>query len=346
MDKLRILLVGSGGVGTMAAYALETGGMAEVTAILRSNYDVVQESGFSIDSIEHGKGITGFRPTYIRNSVPNVKKGAISSYDYIVVSTKNIPDVPPTVLDLISPAVNLGTTVILLLQNGINIEKPIIEAFPDNVVLSGVSIISASEPTAGHILHEFRDDVKIGPFPRPSASANVQRAGTQAAHDFIKAYNACGKVHAHYDEDVLFTRWRKLVYNASFNPVSAILGIGVITMRKTHFLITTLILPIMNEVIAIAAAAGVHLPESVAQDMIMTDPVDDDFLPSMGQDAAKGQFMEVEVIVGEAIREAVRLGVKVEVLPTIYALLRGMQMKTKVTKGLQSLQFEKDNPYG
>jgi len=346
MDKLRILLVGSGGVGTMAAYALETGGMAEVTAVLRSNYDIVQERGFSIDSIEHGKGITGFRPAHIRNTVPDVKKGGMFPYDYIVVSTKNIPDISPTVLDLISPAVHLGTTVILLLQNGINIEKPIVEAFPDNVVLSGVSIISASEPMAGHILHEFRDDVKIGPFPRPSASADVQGRGAEAANDFIKAYNACGKVHAHSDEDVLFTRWRKLVYNASFNPISAILGIGVITMRKTHFLITTLILPLMNEVIAIAAAAGVRLPDSVAQDMITTDPVDDDFLPSMGQDAAKGQCMEVEVIVGEAVREAARLGVKVEILPTIYALLRGMQTKTKVARGLQNLRFGEDNPYG
>lgn len=62
-SKANVLLVGSGGVGTMGAYALETGGKAEVTAVLRSNYEAVSKQGFSIDSIEHGDGIVGWKPT-------------------------------------------------------------------------------------------------------------------------------------------------------------------------------------------------------------------------------------------------------------------------------------------
>jgi ketopantoate reductase len=61
--KAKVLLIGSGGVGTMAAYALESGGKAAVTAVLRSNYDAVNKNGFDIDSIEHGSDIKGFRPT-------------------------------------------------------------------------------------------------------------------------------------------------------------------------------------------------------------------------------------------------------------------------------------------
>lgn len=53
--KANVLLVGSGGVGTMAAYALEKGGKASVTAVLRSNYKVVNEKGFDINSIQHGE---------------------------------------------------------------------------------------------------------------------------------------------------------------------------------------------------------------------------------------------------------------------------------------------------
>ena len=61
--KAKVLLIGSGGVGTMAAYALESGGKAAVTAVLRSNYAAVQKDGFEIDSIQHGSGIKGFRPS-------------------------------------------------------------------------------------------------------------------------------------------------------------------------------------------------------------------------------------------------------------------------------------------
>lgn len=38
----------------MAAYALEKGGKASVTAVLRSNYKTVDERGFTINSIQHG----------------------------------------------------------------------------------------------------------------------------------------------------------------------------------------------------------------------------------------------------------------------------------------------------
>ena len=61
--RARVLVIGAGGVGTMAAYALEIGGKANVTAVLRSNYDAVEKHGFSIDSIEHGHDIRGWRPT-------------------------------------------------------------------------------------------------------------------------------------------------------------------------------------------------------------------------------------------------------------------------------------------
>jgi ketopantoate reductase len=60
--KAEILLVGCGGVGTMCAYNLEVGSQATVTAVLRSNYEAVDKSGFSISSIEHGK-VTGWKPS-------------------------------------------------------------------------------------------------------------------------------------------------------------------------------------------------------------------------------------------------------------------------------------------
>lgn len=294
-------------MGTMACYALESGGQAEVTAVLRSNFSVVEQKGFDIDSIEHGKGIKGYRPTHIVNQVPNVIGNSLQPFEYIVVTTKNIPDIRPNVLDLIEPAVTPGVSSIVLLQNGFNIEKSIIERFPENVVLSGVSIISASEPERGHILHEFTDTSKIGPFP--SLKTAPEKSATSARR-FVELYNKCGKVNCEYDNDVAFTRWRKsatpcpccpyycildtdadgigrLVYNASFNSVSAVLNMGVVRMRMTRHIIDDLILPIMREIIATAKAAGVELPKGIEMLQIRLDPPDEDFLPSMGQDAAK-----------------------------------------------------------
>ena len=60
--KSNVLLVGSGGVGTMGSYNLEIGGKATVTAVLRSNFDAVKQHGFTITSLDHGY-VKGWRPT-------------------------------------------------------------------------------------------------------------------------------------------------------------------------------------------------------------------------------------------------------------------------------------------
>jgi ketopantoate reductase len=61
--KREILVIGAGGVGTMACVALERSGMARVTAVLRSNYEKVVRDGFDIESVDHGK-LSGWRPSH------------------------------------------------------------------------------------------------------------------------------------------------------------------------------------------------------------------------------------------------------------------------------------------
>ena len=61
-SKVRVLVVGAGGVGTIAALNLEVGGLATVTAVLRSNFAAVEQFGFQIKSSDHGR-ISGFKPS-------------------------------------------------------------------------------------------------------------------------------------------------------------------------------------------------------------------------------------------------------------------------------------------
>jgi 2-dehydropantoate 2-reductase len=345
MSKIQVLIIGGGGVGTMAAYALETGGKASVTMVLRSNFAAVQQNGFTIDSIQHGHDIKNWRPSHLINSVPDVKDSNTPAYDYIIAATKNVPDVKPTVVDIIEPAVTPGKTTILLLQNGLNIDKPLFARFPDNVVLSGVSLISATETSHGVIRHDDTDDCKVGLFPNPATQFTTTVAET-SARTLIEAYNASGKVTWSYDSDVSFTRWRKLLYNSSFNSVSALLsGLDTPRMRMSEFVIDDLILPIMYEIRSVAKAAGVILPDGIEQKIVRTDPTDTAFVPSMGQDAAKGNFMEVEVIVGEPMREGRRLRVPVPKLEAMYGLLKAKQLMLMERRGLWVAEFGEGAKY-
>jgi ketopantoate reductase len=96
--------------------------------------------------------------TAVRNEVPDVTKEGLLPYDYIILTTKNIPDVPPTVAQLIAPALPKNKTAaqstIVLIQNGLNIEKPLLEAYPYTPVLSGVSLIGSEEREPGMIIQD------------------------------------------------------------------------------------------------------------------------------------------------------------------------------------------------
>jgi hypothetical protein len=52
--------------------------------------------------------------------------------------------------------------------------------------------------------------------------------------------------------------------------------------------------------------------------------------------------MEMEIIVGEPVREAQRLGVPAPTLTFIYSLLKALQTKIKQNKGLVELPPMKD----
>ncbi|KAH7323109.1 6-phosphogluconate dehydrogenase [Stachybotrys elegans] len=344
--KARVLVVGAGGVGIMAAYALETGGRAHVTAVLRSNYDAVRERGIDIDSVEHGRGIKAWRPSAIVRSVPDVARDGLTAFDFIVVTTKNIPDAPPSVVDVIRPAVTPGHTVIVLSQNGINIERPLAAAFPGNAILSSVSMISATETRPGVVLHTYSDSQQIGPFPRPGSSSSIaQEALEDAARRYVAVYNPSGALDVRYDGDVQRARWRKLLYNASFNSVTALLRTDTTRVRMSRHVVDDLVLPIMREVAAAAAACGCALAPEAVERALLVDPTDVFFKPSMCQDVERGNLLELENIVGEPLREGTARGVDMPTLRTVYGLLKGLQLQAKEARGLWEPRFEPDNPY-
>lgn len=271
-----------------------------------------------------------------------VKEG-LPPFDYILVTTKNVPDVSPTVADIIEPAVIPGKTAIVLSQNGLNIEKPVIARYPKNIVISSVSTIGTTERSHGDILHDDTDEQKIGPFYNPEIPQDVAEA---AARHYMEIYDPNGKLELTFEPNVLKTRWRKLVYNASFNTVATVIQMDTSRMRMSVFVVDELLKPIMREIIAAANAAGCDLDPNLPDTVIYNDGLEDYFHPSMMQDVEKGNYFEAEVICGEPLREAEALGVPTPTLQVIYSLLKALQLKTKEAKGAWKPHWADGNPYG
>ncbi|KAK2013697.1 2-dehydropantoate 2-reductase [Colletotrichum eremochloae] len=330
-DKRQVLLVGAGGIGAIAALNLERGGSAEVTAVLRSNFDIVSRKGFSITSCDHGN-VEDWRPSRVLNAVPTTSDPSPAGrYDYVVCCTKNIPDAGPSLPDVIAPAVSPGHTIIVLIQNGLNIQRPFFSRFPTNIVLSGVSRIDAHEVSPGVVEQKQHDLLHIGAFQSPTLDRQDQN---EAARQFVEMYGAAGAATCLYRPDVDFDRWNKLVYNASFNPICALTGLNASELQMTGRTMDSMVVPAMREVLAVAAADGHEISEDVIEKTIALNPVEDNIKPSMQVDFEKGNLIEHENILGEVVREAQKHRVATPVLGILYEICCAHQWRFKKARGL------------
>ncbi|GJD01524.1 2-dehydropantoate 2-reductase [Colletotrichum higginsianum] len=331
--KARVLLVGGGGIGTIAALNLEHGGLAEVTAVLRSNFDIVSRKGFSISSCDHGT-LENWRPARVLNSVPNTSDASPEErYDYLVCCTKNVPDAGSPLPGIVAPAVTPGHTVIVLIQNGLNIQRPFFDRFPSNVVLSGVSRVDAHEVSPGVVEQKQHDLLHIGAFQNPRLDDDEEQQA-RAARRFVALYAAGGAATCLHEPGVDLDRWRKLVYNASFNPICALTGLNASELQMTGKTMDTMVIPAMREVLAVATAAGHEIPGDIVEKTIQLNPVEENIKPSMQVDFEKGNLIEHENILGEVVREAQRHSVATPILTVLYELCCAHQWRFKKDRGL------------
>lgn len=256
---------------------------------------------------------------------------SLPPFDYVVTTTKNCPDIPPSIESLIAPAVTPGHTIIVMVQNGLNIERTMFEAFPTNMVLSGVSMIDSHEGRLGEILHEEHDLLYLGAFHNPTVADPEKEI--QAAKDFVEIYGKAGKTTIEFSADVPYARWRKLIFNAVLNPLCAILSLDDARIRLAGA-VDGLVKPAMKEVFATAKKLGHDLPDDIMDKMIHLDPLDLYLKPSMQCDLEKGNYMEYEYLVGEPLREAEKAGVPTPYLRVIYEMCKALQWRTMEARGL------------
>ncbi|KAI5955423.1 hypothetical protein CANMA_004603 [Candida margitis] len=320
MGKPKVLVIGSGGVGTISAVSLKHNNQSEVTLVVRSDYNLINNQGYSINSCTYGK-LTNWQPHHLAKSVEDAVE-RFGPFDYVLLTTKNIPDGPVTCEDIIAPAIKSGDEVIILLQNGISIEKTMLERFPGHLILSGVSLI-ASTYQQGHVENKGPDIVFLGDFVKPSKHP----LSKEKIDEFISIYHNPDFNQITIDEDVQKTRWEKLIYNSTFNTITALVNLDA-TRLQINNANEELLRPAMMEVIAIAKSVGVECDTSRVELMIhIGDGLF--YAPSMCVDMRKKQLMELEIILGNPIRIAKENGVSTPVLSVIYSLLKMVQFRLK-----------------
>lgn len=250
-----------------------------------------------------------------------------SPFDYVVVTMKTIPEIN-NIAEIIAPSITPGHTAIVLMQNGIYIEPPIIQAFPSCVVLSAASYIGAHERN-GHVVHDDPDYYHIGVFHNPRLDPQYER---QKLEGFVTVYNGSKVVNAEMVDDIQHYRWRKILWNGVYNPMCTITQLDNAAIRRMGGE-CTLIRPAMIEMAAIARADGYDLGPGIVNEMVNVTPMELEFRPSMLVDHDKGNPLEVEVILGNALRVGEKHDVRTPILDITYRQLRLIQARLLTGRG-------------
>ena len=297
----RILVVGTGAVGGFYGGKLAQAGAA-VTTLCRSDYEVVTAKGISITSVF---GDFHFKPERVIREISEYR----SPPDYILVGLKVLPEIDTK--EIIKDAVGPETAIVLL-QNGVDIEEPVARTFPDNEIISGLAFICATRTTPGQIEHTDFGRLVLGRFP---VGRSVK------TDEFARLVNDAG-VPCEVTEDVVSARWRKLVWNAPFNPIS-VLGGGADTRTMVDNPESLeLARQVMEEVCSIAEAAGHPLPAGVVQENIDGTRKMAPYKSSMLVDFEAARPMEVEAILGNGLKVARRYGISAPHMESLYGLLK------------------------
>lgn len=308
----KILIVGAGAIGGFYGGLLAKVG-ADVAVVCRSDYDHVQQLGYQIDS--HDLGSWSFIPSQVLHQAEEYQGVA----DYVILCSKITAEIDR--VEMVRAALSPSSCLVFI-QNGVEIEKELQQAFPQHEIVSGLAFICCNRWQAGVINHIAYGKLTLGNLP-----GGVLPKTRHLQQLFIQAGIECV-----VSEDIMASRWQKCLWNAPFNPLSVLSG-GLATQAILQTQ-ESLVRKIMAEVYAIAAACGHPLPEDAIEINIANTRSMPPYKTSMLLDFQRGQSMETEAILGNTVRAGLREGVTCPNLQALYALmqLRELQLQNEPRK--------------
>jgi 2-dehydropantoate 2-reductase len=275
-------IVGTGAVGGFYGARLADAGH-DVHFLLRSDYDHVRRHGLLVESPLGD----------IRLTSPNAysRPEDMPAVDVVVVALKTTANASlPT---LLPPLLGPATTVVLL-QNGLGNEETVAPLTGDRPLLGGLAFICSLKPGPGHIRHLDYSRVMLAQHGSTAVTPAVEAVGADLESAGIPVTLVA---------DLAEARWRKLVWNVPFSPLSVLLD-ATAQELLAHPRSRSLVEGLMADVQAGAAACGHTIPDEFVADNIRDTETMTPYRSSMKIDYDAGRPLEVDAIVDAPARAA------------------------------------------
>lgn len=303
-DELTYAVIGSGAVGAFYGGCLQHLGR-EVHFLLHSDFDHVRRHGLRIDSVN---GDFTLPQVHAYSNVSDMPR-----CDVVMVALKTTHN---HLLPRLLPPVVKDGGVVLVLQNGLGLERQAAEIVGEDRVMGGLCFLCSNKLGPGHVNHLDYGRVEFADYTSDGTPAGITPRMRTIGGDFERAGNPIV-----LSEDLVLARWKKLIWNVPFNGLAVVLDTDTAaimadptTRARAHAL--------MLEVQAAAkASVGREIEDSFIQMMLDWTKKMEPYLPSMKLDHDAGRPLEVQAIFGAPLRAAEAAGCEVPELSDIYKRL-------------------------
>ncbi|MEN9533949.1 MAG: 2-dehydropantoate 2-reductase [Pseudomonadota bacterium] len=199
---------------------------------------------------------------------------------------------------------------IVLLHNGMGIAEQVVQLFPHNPVIAGVTSHGAMQ--GGHFVfhHTGKGETWLGPVNEAA------KAYAALADDLGAALGQAG-----WDEQILARQWQKLAINCAINPLTALYKLKNGELAGPRF--ADVLQQICVEVADVMQAEGqpTSSDELLRRAMTVVELTADNY-SSMYQDMEQGRETEIEAITGFLLACAAKHGIAVPVNQGLYQAIK------------------------
>ncbi|PSB04707.1 putative 2-dehydropantoate 2-reductase [Merismopedia glauca] len=304
MSSYSYATIGTGAIGGFYGSRLQKAGF-EVHFLLHSDYAHVKEHGLIVQSYQGDFTLAEVNAYQQAEKMP--------ACDVAIIGLKTTHN---HLLSQILPHVVKRQGLVLILQNGLGVEEEIAEIVGDRRILAGLCFICANKVAPGHIHHLDYGQIKIAEYAN-----NYQACGITPQMEHLAADFTAANIKVDLAEDLLLSRWQKLVWNIPYNGLSVILDATTDELMG-HSGTRHLVEELMQEVALGASACDRHIhPDLIQQMLDLTDQMQP-YRTSMKLDYDSGRALEIETMFGNPIRTASSLGTQLPKISTLYQQLR------------------------
>ena len=299
---MRYGVIGTGAIGGYYGAKLAYAGQ-EVHFLLRSDYEYVKQHGLQVDSCNGSFHLTDVNAYQHTADMPQC--------DVVLVCLKSVNN---SILQSLLPPLLHSHTLVVLIQNGIGVEKDVQKMFPDVQLAAGLAFICSAKTKPGIVNHQCYGSINLANY-----SCHDEALMQTVVDEFRAANIETGLVEYHE------ARWKKAVWNMPFNGMTVALHTQTDQLLKNKAT-RQLIREQMMEVVNAAQHLGVkNLDEAFVDKMIETTDAMTPYSPSMRLDYDFHRKMEIYYLYTRPIEIAREAGFRMQKLEMLEAELRFLE---------------------